>query len=128
MTIPTPRRLTQLAALAAMAVVLPLTGAATSQAAWDDFECALPSGTICADTRHSLRVSSAYTATGRMVGSGASTTTSATSVVGGLVWGTTYSCAFFDGSRLLYPLIANGSTVSLRVEGTAEFGSGVYGC
>jgi hypothetical protein len=128
MTIPTPRRLTQLAALAAMAVVLPLTGAATSQAAWDDFECALPSGTQCADTRHSLRLVSAYTSTGRMVGSGASTTGSPSTVVGGMVWGTTYTCSFFDGSRLLYPMIANGSSVTLRVEGTAEFGSGVYGC
>lgn len=128
MTIPLPRRLPRFAAIAAMAVVLPLAGAATSQAGYADFDCSLPSGSLCSNNRHALRAVQAYTPTGRMVGTGASTTISASDAVGGFVWGNTYICAPFDGSRMLLPMVANGSTVSLVIQGTAEFGSGGIGC
>jgi hypothetical protein len=128
MTTSRPRRLSQLIALAAVAVVLPLTGAATSQAAWRDFDCTLPSGGVCSDARHSLEFVWAYSPSGRMVGAGASTTTSSTNIVGGLTWGSGLTCNWFAGSPMLYPIVANGSSSMTVVQGTAEFGTGASGC
>jgi hypothetical protein len=128
MTIPLPRRLRRSAALAAMAVVLPLVGAGASQAAYVDFDCRLASGATCSDNRYAVRSVSAYTSADRSVGAGASTTSTSAGLVSALGYGTRYTCSYFDGSRLLYPLVFNASGVTLMVGGTAEFGSQVVGC
>jgi hypothetical protein len=128
MTIRLPRRLPKLAALAAMAVALPLTGAATSQAAYTDFRCELASGTMCTRSPQAVRSVSAYTSTGRIVGAGAASSSSADAVLYGLGWGEEYTCSYYNGSRMLYPAVANGSSSWLTVLGTFEYGTGVQGC
>jgi hypothetical protein len=128
MTIPSPRRLARFAALAMVAVVLPLAGAATSQAAYDDWNCTLSTATGCTDDRRAVRSVSAYTPTGYMVGAVASTSPSLSNMVGTIAWDTVYTCKWYDGSRLMYPFVVNGSGTSIRVQGTVEFGSGTSGC
>jgi hypothetical protein len=128
MTIPPPRRLAELAALAMVAVVLPLTAASTSQAAYADWDCTLAPGAACGDSRHSVRSVSAFTPSRLMVGAVGSSSPSLNDMVGTMAWDTIYACKWYDGSRVLYPFVMNGSHTSIRVEGTVEFGSGTSGC
>lgn len=128
MTIPLPRRLPRLAALAAMAVVLPLAGAATSDAAWDTFNCNLQSGTRCTGDRHPLRTVIVYSDTGRVVGAAGSYTTSNADITGVVAWADGWSCKYFDGSRTLYPIAINGGAIQQYLQNVAEYGSGSQGC
>jgi hypothetical protein len=128
MTIPTSRRLRRLLVLAASAFTLSLAGASTSQAAYDEFACSLPSGQGCAGQRHSLRAVSVWNDTGTWVGAGASPTGSFDNLTaGGILWGVGYQCKGFPGT-LLYPLVVNGAAQALRIEALSSFGERTEGC
>ncbi|WP_157251646.1 hypothetical protein [Patulibacter americanus] len=128
MTISTSRRLQHLLVLAASTFTLVLAGASTSHAAYDEFACSLPSGHGCAGQRHSLRAVSVWNDTNTWVGAGASPTGSFDNLTaGGVLWGPGYTCKGFTGA-LLYPLIVNGASQALRIEGLSSYGERTEGC
>jgi hypothetical protein len=128
MTRSTPRRLPKLAVLAAMAVALPLTTAASSQAAIDEFTCSLTSGARCVKPRHALRAVAAWHDGGYLVGVGTSPSGSSNDLtIGGIIWGEGYSCKWVNGSTL-YPVVANGAEFSLHVDGLSSYGTGAESC
>lgn len=132
MSVSTPRRVPRLAALAALSfVLLILLGAGSkAHAGYDQWSCTLPSGTVgCSDDRHSLVAVSVWSeASSRLMGAGASTTGRGSDAVGSYAWGYGYTCRAYLGSSVLYPLLGNGSTVPLTLNGLSSYGAGSESC
>jgi hypothetical protein len=127
MTLSPSRRATRLTAtlgvVATLLLILLTAGPARAgDVAWS---CSLGSGRTCsANARHSLLMSAAYhDSTTRPLGAGASKDGTLAGLYGSFSWDTSWACHSYGGKNLLYPLIANGSSISLTVNGLMSYGS-----